>query len=740
MALLRTRAALGAVSAAAARARVIAPSLPLPLPLPLSAPVRQALPLLLSQACSRLGGVRASSSSSASPSSSSTANTAPAAGSAAASGSLLAGMGETLRMVMATGKVAKAEKDKAKVASEGTGALDRVSMARLWAFARPELVPLGVSVATLGVTTGISLLFPYAIGQILDVALKADGVLSPGTISAVLLGLFVVQSGMIALRSALLTVSGERIAAHMRRDLFKAIMAQDIAWFDKQRTGDIINRLTSDTVVIQKSLTSNIATGMRSAAMGVGGTAMLFYLSPSLAALSLCLIPPVAVAGITYGRFLQGQQKAVQEALGKTMEVGEELVSSIRTVRQFGAEASSAARFSERVTDAYTKAKRIAVVAAGFDGAVHMAANVSMIAVLWYGGHLVASGGMTAGDLTAFLVYSLYTGFNISSLSTVYSELKRAAGAAARILEIADRPPAMPLSSDATLWASAGADAPDADSVGLLRRGPAATAAAVTAAVTPTRPLRRLETVAGRVEFKDVTFAYPTRADNPVLSRLSLTVPAGRSLALVGGSGSGKSTVGSLLTRLYDVDGGSVTLDGVDVRELDPTWLRSVTGVVAQEPVLFAASVADNIRYGKPGASDEAVVAAARMAHMHDVISAFPAGYATLVGERGIQLSGGQRQRIAIARALLRDPAVLLFDEATSSLDSDSEAAILAALDQATRGRTVISIAHRLSTMRHADMVAVLSGGTIVEVGPFDTLFNNPASAFRALVDKQLLR
>jgi ATP-binding cassette subfamily B (MDR/TAP) protein 10 len=296
------------------------------------------------------------------------------------------------------------------------GKIDKMSMMRLVTIVKPESKTLMLAVATLGATTGISLVFPAAIGQILDVAIAPSTTMSHTTLSVGLLSLFIVQSSLIVVRSALLTIAGERLSAGIRRDLFKVILQQEIGWFDSQRTGDIMNRLSSDSIILQKSLTSNLSNGLRSVFMVVGGVGMLFYLSPSLAALSLSLIPPVSLAGMTYGRYVQGQQKAVQKSLGETMDVAQELISSVRTVRQHARERDEAARFDTRVDDSYIRSRRIGIVAAGFDGAIHMAANVSMVAVLFYGGSQVADGSMSAGDLTAFLMYSLYTGFNISNL------------------------------------------------------------------------------------------------------------------------------------------------------------------------------------------------------------------------------------------------------------------------------------------------------------------------------------
>ena len=554
-----------------------------------------------------------------------------------------------LRSVLAAGKAAKEAKRREADPAAPAGKLDTASVGRLLRLLRPEAPRLAGAMATLGVTTGISLLFPWAIGRVLDVALAPAAALSPGLISAGLLGLFCVQSSLIVLRSTLLTVAGERLSAGIRRDLLRAVLSQDAAWFDRQRTGDVINRLSSDTAALQNALTTQVTGGLRSLFMAGGSAGMLFYLSPPLAALSLVLIPPVAGMGMVYGRYVAGQQRAVQEALGHTMEVAEELVTNIRAVRQFGGERGAAARFDGAVGDSYRLARRIGIVAAWFDGAVHMAANFGLVAVLWYGGNQIGSGALSAGDLTSFLMYSLYTGFNLGNLSKVYSDLKRASGVADRIYEIAGTRPGIPLAAVGPIafWggdaaaAAAAAGAPRASEVMRVLDAAATTGGA------GAPPLLAPAAVRGHVAFRGLHFAYPSRADAPVLAGLDLEVRPGENLALVGASGSGKSTLALLLTRLYDASAGAVLLDGVDVKALDPTWLRAQVAVVPQEPALFATTVAENIRYGRPGASEAQVEEAARLANAHDFIAAFPEGYATRVGERGAQLSGGALQRAA---------------------------------------------------------------------------------------------
>lgn len=574
------------------------------------------------------------------------------------------------------------------------------SVLRLLSLLKPEKGPLAVAVGTLLATTGTSLVLPAAIGHILDISLApTSGSYTPTTIALGLFGLFAVQSVFIGVRTGLMAVAGERIATRIRRDMFSSLLDQEIGYFDANRTGDLINRLTSDTVLVQKSLTGNISSALRSTFMAVGGSAMLVYMSPELALLSLAVIPPVAVVGVLYGRYAKRRQKMVQAALGKTMEAAEELVANIRTVRTFAQEAREKVTFASRVEESYLRAKEVALASAWFEAVVHLAANVSLLTVLGYGGSLVLDGGMTAGELTAFLVYSLYVGINFGQLSSVYGDIMRAAGAASRIFEVQDRVPQLPVSGGQVL-----------------------------------------ESIKGHVTFENVSFSYPLRPDAPVLSGLSLDIEPGKVVSIVGGSGSGKSTLGALLCRLYDVSSGSIKLDGVDIRDLDPQWLRRNIGVVSQEPVLFACSIEDNIRYANPTATDDEVRRAADIANASSFIEHFPDGYKTLVGERGVQLSGGQKQRVAIARLVLKNPPIVLLDEATSALDSESEYLVQEALTRVMAGRTVLSIAHRLSTIKAASSMAVIQDGRIVERGSFDELTATSDTVFSELVHRQLLK
>ncbi len=596
---------------------------------------------------------------------------------------------------------------------------------------------MAAAVSTIAVTSPVMLLLPRAIGGVLDSALATEpgaaAGMSPGVVVAGLAGLFAVQAGLIGFRSGALAIAGERIATRLRIDAFRSLLRQDVAWFDEQSTGDLVNRLSSDATVVQKALTTQVAAGLRNGAMAVGSTGLLVWLSPSLAAVSLCAIPPLAIMARGFGRYMRGRQERVQRGLGDTLKVAEGLVAGVRTVRAFGAERRELARFETAVGGALEQARRVSVAQAGFDAALHWSTNLALLAVLGYGGFLVESGAMTAGDLTSFLMYSLYAGFNFAGLGSVWAEWQRGVGASRRVFAVLDAQPSMPSvvapASLARADAAAAAEAAAAEAAAEVASGGSALFSPAAAEVE------------GVVAFDDVTFAYPTRSDAPVLRGFTLALEPGKTTALVGASGSGKSTAAALLLRLYDPQGGSVSLDGRDLREWAAGALRgSAVGLVEQQPRLVAATVRDNIAYGRPGASDEEVWAAARDANCADFIAGFPQGLDTPVGEGGQQLSGGQRARVALARVLLAAPPVVVLDEASAALDARSEAAVTEAVRRVTRGRTVLTIAHRLSTMRAADTVAVLEAGRVVELGPFSALAGRPDSKLSALLAGQLIR
>jgi ATP-binding cassette subfamily B protein len=566
----------------------------------------------------------------------------------------------------------------------------------LW-LARPERARIAAGTVCLLFAVAAALAFPQVIRVIIDGAMAPGGPAAGPGVLALLLGLFAIQALASGVRAYLYLSAGERIGMRLRRQLFAGLVEQDLAFFDAARTGDLVSRLTADAALVQSSLSIYISIGLRHVLIALGGTALLFLTSFRLAGMMILIVPPVVLASVGYGRRLAGLSRRVQEELAAAADVAEETFSAVRTVRAFAAEQVHVGRFGQALARSHALAEESARRTAMFTSLGSVAGLFAATAVFWYGARRVGAGEMTAGAMTSFLVYTALVGVSLGSLVNVWSELSKACGAAERILALLAARPPLPLAGGATLSA-----------------------------------------VRGAIELRDVSFSYPSRRGAPVLDRIRLSIAPGEIVALVGPSGAGKTTVTSLIGRLYEPSAGVILLDGIDVRLLDASWLRRQIGWVPQEPVLFAGSVAENIRYGRPEASDGEVQAAAEAAHAHGFIDRFPGKYRTLVGERGVQLSGGQKQRIAIARAVLKDPRILILDEATSALDAESEHLVREALERLMENRTTLIIAHRLSTVLRAGRVVVLAGGRIAESGAHDALMKQ-SGLYRRLVDHQLV-
>ncbi len=577
----------------------------------------------------------------------------------------------------------------------------RASFGRLFGLSKPEWRSLALGTVFLAIGSGMGLLFPQAIQSLIDGSL---GGLEGGDSASIdraalaMTAIFVVQGVAIAMRYTLFTLAGERIVTRLRERLYTSLVFQEIGFFDSQKSGELLNRLASDTTVLQNTVSANVSIALRSLAMVVGGVGLLLWTSPLLTGLMLVVVPPVAIGAVLYGRRIRQLSKEVQDALAESSEVASESFMGIRTVRAFAREDQERARYGKALARALELARSRAIVTGIFSGAASFAAYGAVAVVLWYGGRLVLEGAMSVGQLTSFILYTLIVAFSLGALGGLWADFMRAMGAASRVFDLLERPPRIP-----------------------VRGG------------------RQLPQVAGNICFEGVDFSYPGRPDVAVLRGLELELQPGEIVALVGPSGGGKSTIAALIPRFYDPQQGCIRLDGVDLRELDPSWLREQIGIVAQEPVLFSTSVAANIRYGRPEASDAEVVAAARAAHAAEFVEAFPEGYATPVGERGVKLSGGQKQRVAIARAMLKDPRILILDEATSALDAESEALVKDALDKLMRDRTTLIIAHRLSTVRDADQVLVIDAGQIVQSGDHAGLVQDEQGIYRKLLERQLV-
>ncbi len=568
------------------------------------------------------------------------------------------------------------------------------SLKRLLLLARPEWKQLGLATAFLVVGSAIGLKYPQSLSKMVDNASNKEVV---NAIALQLLALSAVQAVAMAMRYSLFSTVGERVVTRLRETLYGSLMRQEIAFFDERRTGELTNRLASDTTVLQSAVSANVSMGLRNIAQVLGGLGFLLYTSPTLTLLMLAVVPPIAIGAVINGRRVRKLARDVQDALAASSEVAEESLAGIRTVRAFAAEPAEVARYSSAMRRSFDLAKKRIRQGSTFMGVAMFLGFCAMTVVIWYGTRLVGEGTLTSGTLVSFMIYTVVVAASLGGLSELWADFMRAAGAAERVFQLLDREPAM---------RPEGGERP-----------------------------ARLE---GAVELKDVVFSYPTRPDVRVLDGINLSLKAGEIVALVGPSGAGKSTIAALLARFYDPQAGEIRVDDRNLKALDASWLREHVGSVAQEPILFSTTVADNIRYARPNATDEEVAAAARAANADAFIRGFPEGYQTLVGERGVQLSGGQKQRIAIARAVLKDPRILILDEATSALDAESEHLVKEALDRLMRGRTTLVIAHRLSTVVDADRVLVLSGGRVVQSGPHRTLMHEDG-LYRRLVERQFV-
>lgn len=572
--------------------------------------------------------------------------------------------------------------------------------------ARPERFRLLGAIGLLLISSAVTISVPFAMGKVIDTIYKSSQDSSKmmedlSLLCKVLVVVFFCGAAANFGRIFLMETSGQRIIKRLREKLYQSIVRQEIAFFDKTRTGELINRLSADASKVGNSVTRNVSDGLRSAVQVMGGVSMMFFTSPKLASIVLAIVPPMSIVAVLYGRFVRSISKKVQDSLAKSTELAEERISSIRTVRAFAQEPREIQSYASRIQEVFQLTKKEAWMWGLFFSAMGLSGNLMILGVLYNGGMMMTESQITVGDLSAFLLYAAYVGISIGGLSSFYTELMGGIGASTRLWELTDKQPNIPLS------------------VG-------------------ERPA--VSNLTGRIEFKNIDFSYPMRMDIPIFSNLSLVAPASSVTAIVGSSGSGKSTLASLLLRYYDPDGGCIELDGQDIRKLSPDWLRHQIGTVSQEPVLFSTTIAENIAYGAINPDDvpfDSIKDAAKTANAFDFISSFPNGFDTLVGERGLMLSGGQRQRIALARAVIKNPKIILLDEATSALDAESEYLVQDALERLMVGRTVITIAHRLSTIKNADNIAVLHQGMIVEIGSYEFLMGLEDGFFRKLVERQ---
>ncbi|KAK2059613.1 ABC transporter [Colletotrichum caudatum] len=595
----------------------------------------------------------------------------------------------------------------AKLSKEGKSQGGTAGFSEIWRLikiARPELRWLGIAMVFLVISSSVTMSIPFSIGRILDMATKDPsedarlfGLTMPQFFTA--LGVILTVGALANFgRVILLRIVGERVVARLRSSLYRRTYVQDAEFFDANRVGDLLSRLSSDTVIVGKSITQNISDGLRALFSGGAGFCVMVWLSPKLTGLLLIMLPPVAVGAFFYGRAIRNVSKGIQKNLGTLTKIAEERLGNVKTSQAFVGEVQEVARYNKQVKKIFALGKKESTIAATFFASTGWAGNMTILAMLIVGGNFVRDGAMSLGDLTSFMMYTAFAGSSLFGLSSFYSELMKGVGAASRLFELQDRKPGI------------------SQTVGL-----------------------KVKSAQGPIKFSNVSFAYPTRPAVKIFNDLSFEIPWGSNVCVVGPSGGGKSTVAGLLLRFYNPTSGSITINGVDISKMNVKSLRRRIGMVAQEPVLFSGSIAENISYGKPNATRAEIVAGARQANCN-FISDLPAGLDTQVGARGSQLSGGQKQRIAIARALIKDPDILILDEATSALDAESETLVNAALASLLKGKnTTISIAHRLSTIKRSDLIIVLSNnGGVAEIGKYTDLSADPNSAFSKLMEWQM--
>jgi ATP-binding cassette, subfamily B, bacterial len=555
-------------------------------------------------------------------------------------------------------------------------------------FLRPYRGRIAWAALFMVLAAGATLLFPLALRSLIDAGLGPSAASSQDQPLAWHFGLLFLVAVALGLFSAarfyLVSWLGERVTADLRTAVYGRVLEQSPAFFETTQTGEVLSRLTTDTTLVQSVVGSSLSMGLRNAVMGIGALVMLVYTHPRIMLQVVLIIGLVVLPAMAFGRRVRRLSRASQDRVADSSALASEVLNAITVVQSYTAEPREVERFQSSSETAFRTAVQRSRMRAVLVAFVIIVSSALLLWALYQGTQSVAAGRLSAGELGQTVFYVIILAGAVAVLGEVYGDLLRAAGATERLMELLAAPPGI---------------------------------------ATPDDPVRPSWPRGGsRVAFEAVDFVYPSRPAQPAIRDFTLVVERGETVALVGPSGAGKSTLFQLLLRFYDPVAGRILLEGVDTRRLDLQTLRQHIGIVPQDAVVFSGSALDNIRYGRPGASDEEVKVAARAAYAHDFIEALPEGYGTFLGERGVRLSGGQRQRIAIARAMLKDPPLLLLDEATSALDAESERMVQAALERAMQDRTTLVIAHRLATVQKADRILVLDQGRIVEQGRHEVL------------------
>lgn len=554
------------------------------------------------------------------------------------------------------------------------------SLWALWPFIKPYWKMFTMAGIALVATAALSLILPMAVRKVVDGFNKSNLLDSYFAAAMGIAFLLAVGSGT---RFYLVTRLGERVVADIRKAVFARVIAMSPVFYEKIMTGEVLSRITTDTTLVQSVIGSSVSVALRNILMLAGGLSLMIYTSPKLTGLALLLVPAIIVPILVLGRRLRRLSRENQDLIAASSGNASEVLLAVQTVQAFTHENESRDEFNDVTERSFDTALRRITARAVMTTIVIFLIFSGIVGVLWIGARDVQSGVMTVGQLAQFLIYAIIVAGSVSFLSEVWGELQRAAGATERLIEL--------------LTAQ--------DSV-----------------LDPAQPRPLPQPGKGAIAFENIRFHYPARPETAALEGVSFQIKPGETVALVGPSGAGKTTVFQLLQRFYDPDEGAVLLDGVDLREMERSSFRRALAMVPQDPVIFATSARENIRFGRPDATDAEVEAAAKSAAADGFLRALPQGYDTFVGERGVMLSGGQKQRIAIARAILRDAPVLLLDEATSALDAESEHAVQKAVDALSRERTTLIVAHRLATVKRADRILVFEAGKIVAEGTHEAL------------------
>ncbi|WP_227270614.1 ABC transporter transmembrane domain-containing protein [Roseobacter weihaiensis] len=549
-------------------------------------------------------------------------------------------------------------------------------------FLRPYRMLVFGAIAALVVTAVISLTLPLAVRRVVDNFYTKDAYTLDLYFAAALgiAGLLAIGTG---LRYALVTRLGERVVADIRKAIFDRVIGMSPAFYEKVMTGEVLSRITTDTTLILSVIGSSVSIALRNLLIFIGGLALMLLTSAKLTGLVLLIVPAVIVPILVLGRRLRVLSRENQDWIAASSGNASEALSAVQTVQAFTHEKASRKQFSDVTELSFDAARRRVTTRAVMTVIVIFLVFAGIVGVLWVGARDVRAEEMTQGALVQFVIYAVMVAGGVAALSEIWGELQRAAGATERLVELLDTQDAVK---------------------------------------DPEHALVLPQPVAGRLSFEDVTFAYPSRPETKALDRVNLSIEPGETVAFVGPSGAGKTTIIQMLLRFYDPASGRILIDGIDLAALRRDDFRQSVALVPQDPVIFAASARENIRFGRPDATDAEIEDAARAAAAHDFIAALPKGYDAYLGERGVMLSGGQKQRIAIARAILRDAPVLLLDEATSALDAESERAVQEAVDRLSQGRTTLIVAHRLATVKKADRIVVMDEGRVVATGAHDRL------------------